>query len=99
MSFCPNCECPSCQQARLGHDPYQRAKADALRLIAGAGQLGFTNSELQKFSRHFRALYPVARKEALDELVNEGRLVCRKFPPPARRGKSRLAFIAAQVSQ
>ena len=99
MSFCPNCECQSCQQARLGHDPYARGKADALRLIANVGQLGLTNSELQKFSRHFRALYPVARATLLDELVDEGKLFCRKFPPPSKRGKSRVAFISTQVSQ
>lgn len=98
MSFCPNCECHACLKAR--HEtPASKAKADALRVITKAGELGLTMSELEKFSRPFRGLYRSTRETVLDELVAEGQLVQHKFPPPAGRGKSRAAFIAAQVSQ
>lgn len=99
MSFCPNCECHACQQARANNDPTSRAKADALRVITRAGELGLTESELQKFSRPFRALYAAARQDVLDDLVAQGALMQHKFPPPAGRGKWRVAFVATQVSQ
>jgi hypothetical protein len=99
MNYCQNCECFSCQQARATHNPDARAKADALRVITNAGQLGMTRSELEKFSRPFRAVHPVTREATLDQLVAEGFLIPHKFPPAAGRGKSRSAFVAAQVSQ
>ena len=99
MSFCPQCNCQACQKTRSSKDPVARASADALRLVLTAGPTGMTRSEMTKFSRPFKAVALSVQEAVLNEMVKEGLMKVYKFAPLSGRGKSRVAFVAAQVSQ
>ncbi len=96
--YCSNCECPSCKALRLASGGYSRVEEDALRVIIKSGEKGITLSELTRYSRPFRTIDREQQELLLDRLVGSGLLVKHEFPAPSR-GRTRVAFLAVQVSQ
>lgn len=96
--YCCNCKCDGCLSIRLGADEPSKAQQDALRLIIKSGVDGKTLAELVRFSRHFRALDREQQAALLDRLEMQGKVIKHTFPAP-ERGRFRVAYLAAEISQ
>ena len=97
--YCSNCQCDSCHAMRAAAAVgAEKNAAEALRLILKAGNEGRTLSELEKYSRHLRAMGKQPLSQLIDSLEVSGLLVKHRFPAPVR-GKYRDAYLAVQVSQ
>lgn len=97
--YCSNCQCDSCRTQRaVAAAGAEDKAAEALRLISKAGEEGRTLSELEKYSRHLRAMGKESLAQLIDSLEVAGLVVKHRHPAP-KRGKNRDAFLAVQVSQ
>jgi uncharacterized protein YbaP (TraB family) len=97
--YCSNCQCDSCRAQRAAAAAGAEGNAaEALRLISKAGEEGRTLSELEKYSRHLRAMGKEPLAQLIDSLEVAGLVVKHRHLAP-KRGKYRDAFLAVQVSQ
>lgn len=97
--YCTHCKCASCKALRSVAGGPNRAKEDVVRLVIKSGEKGMTACELKRFSRSLRILGEEAEGLMFDQLVSDGVLIEHMFKPASGRGKSRPAFLFAQVSQ
>lgn len=97
--YCSNCQCDSCRAQRAAAAAGAEANAaEALRVISRAGEQGRTLSELEKYSRHLRAMGKQPLAQLIDSLEVSGLVVRHRYQAP-KRGKYRDAFLAVKVSQ
>jgi hypothetical protein len=75
-----------------------KATIDVVRLVRKSGSVGLTRYQLIESSRSFRSLTEESKAALLDGLVGSGVLIVHHFPAPVR-GRSRLAYLAAEISQ
>ena len=97
--YCTNCSCHSCVALRVTASGYDRVKENVIRLISKHGERGLTLAELRTRSRPLRTMSDEDQALMLDGFVASGDLLRVVFEPEARRGRSRDAFVMAQVSQ
>jgi len=90
--YCSNCSCSNCKIERLTNNPTEKAVRDVMRLIVEAKDDGMTESELNRYSRPFRALNDVVKDSLIESFLNQGLIIEQTFEPQGR-GRSRKAFV------
>ena len=83
---------------RMGDSDFDRWCQDVVRIIRAAGLTGRTVAELTKFSRIFRSLEPRQQDSIMDALKRREDVTLVQFKPPSGRGKSRMAWVAAEFA-